>query len=244
MSLNTWIETTYGQFCVFVNDDAAKKALAPLNEYTERINGDYSSFISQGTQSSSTIDKIGAGASVVGAIAGIAGLASSGQNNEDTLEIEVINYLSNMVTPYEFKTTRCCIRESPRCIRMKDHSLMKFSWADGFNDDSEVTVSFKVGPFTLDLEKGSGFSSGIPVELTLGYVSDDSYWQLKSVTVDGVNSGSMHYQSSSKLLYCVSFTRRDETTHGWERFNVFYHEVQSKTAKSYIAFTPITPIGG
>ena len=140
------ITTTNGSFEILLKKAAGMRALGPITRYSQML-------ASGGeTAMRSTVDNIAAGASVVGAIAGLAALRKS-SGKTGVFELDVLNMSDQPVTPYEFETSRCCLQEAPRPILTGDHTLIRGSWADGF------AAKNSLGPSVYDgLIMGVGFT--------------------------------------------------------------------------------------
>lgn len=88
------ITTTHGKFEILEGYEAGKLISDNLSIYMAKMSAE-----SEATRSS-TVDKIGAGAGVVGALCGVAGLGGEKQSTSSKIEMTIDNLSSYPIVPF------------------------------------------------------------------------------------------------------------------------------------------------
>lgn len=231
--------TTNGHLTAYLDTEAGERA---ARDFARSMSTSTDTKASSGgsTGGLSTFDKIGAVASMVGALTGVASLGgSSGMSSDrESIEIELINLSSYAVVPYGAKYgegSECYVGSAARPLAANDRApLIITSYHEGFETaTNEVTLSFLIG-----LEKS------IKIEACLKFLKKDKYWfwVFENFTVDMVNTTSLLPPVTPDIpgikdeIQAVSFLGKD----GYPSFSLYSHMIHCVTGGTYLAFCDYT----
>lgn len=164
--------TESGQFTVLSGLDVARAAAISMDKYMAMMSDS-----SQDTRG--VVPGISAGATVVGAICGVAGLGGNkgtGDEENTRVSVEINNISSYPIVPTGVTTNKCDTKTAPRPIMTGDKTSIEVK-ASGDRGGFETGDSFALSMY-----------SGLFTELTFERLSEDplnGFWQISKFYVDG-----------------------------------------------------------
>lgn len=230
-------ETERGHLTAYLGIEAGKRATRDFARYMSSST-DTKASSGGSTGGSSTLDKIGAIASMVGALTGVAGLGSSSgvTSKNGSIELELINLSSYAVVPwkiiFEPKEANCSLGKAARPLSSSDRVPLTITeWYQGFKDGNKATLSFLIG-----------LKESITIDAFLVFSAtgdDDPFWQFEKFTVDGkdidtrISEDSPPQGGSIDELQAVTFLAKEEE---YPSFSLYSHTIHRKYGITYLAF--------
>ncbi|AZZ92115.1 hypothetical protein EUZ85_15825 [Hahella sp. KA22] len=219
--------TTNGSFSITQGHGTAQQAVSSFHKYY--LSSFSSSSLSRDIEGgASGWDKLGATASVVGAIAGVAGLGLGDKGSEDLVIFDVRNLSAMPLVTYDVNTFGggVYIDKIPSPLGSGESSTWEISSNEEFepNEDS-AAISFLIG------------DANRHIDVTLYYaIGGGNRWYIQKAIIDGVASALIPTGDYGEdNMTCLCFTSGDYET---PSFSIFTYSVFYASASSYIVFAP------
>jgi hypothetical protein len=228
------ISTDNGSFIVESAADSARNAIGALHQYyINQIPVPDEPSLADASGDTSKWDKLGAIASVIGAITGVAGLAAGGDGTQNCLTFEIRNisdyYVVSDGAYREIGELWFSILPKPLGIgESSQWQILSDAGEGGFNNGDQFWISFAVGNSQSIIQTILYFKV---VEIPgLGRRK-----QLTGIALDGKNENYPDITEADDRLVSISFKGSDDNI---PSFRILTYSVLNTIAMSYILFMP------